>query len=45
MRRLISQDEAYGRSSDPEELRNIMASGGGVVQQAPQRPGGGAGPR
>jgi len=28
-RRLISQEEAFGRSSDPEELKNILASGGG----------------
>jgi len=27
-RRLISQEEAFGRSSDPEELKNILASGG-----------------
>ena len=26
-RRLISQDEAFGRSSDPDELKNILASG------------------
>ena len=25
--RLITQDEAFGRSSDPEELKNIMATG------------------
>src|SRR3954469_7530719 len=29
-RRLITQEEAFGRSSDPEELKNILASGGGV---------------
>src|SRR5436190_14801538 len=28
-RRLISQEEAFGRSSDPEELKNILASGAG----------------
>jgi twitching motility protein PilT len=28
-RRLISQEEAFGRSSDPEELKNILSSGGG----------------
>jgi len=28
MRRVISQDEAFGRSSDPEELKNILASSG-----------------
>ena len=27
VKRLITQDEAYGRSSDPEELRNILSSG------------------
>jgi len=27
-RRLITQEEAFGRSSDPEELKNILASGG-----------------
>jgi twitching motility protein PilT len=27
VKRLVTQDEAYGRSSDPEELRNILASG------------------
>ncbi len=27
IKRLITQDEAFGRSSDPEELRNILASG------------------
>ena len=27
VKRLITQDEGYGRSSDPEELRNILASG------------------
>ena len=26
-RRIITQDEAFGRTSDPEELRNILASG------------------
>ncbi len=30
-KRLITQDEAYGRSSDPEELRNILASGAGAA--------------
>ncbi len=29
-KRLITQDEAFGRSSDPEELRNILASGAGA---------------
>src|SRR5450432_940240 len=27
VKRLITQDEAFGRSSDPEELRNILAGG------------------
>jgi twitching motility protein PilT len=30
VKRLITQDEAFGRSSDPEELRNILASGAGA---------------
>jgi twitching motility protein PilT len=29
-KRLITSDEAFGRSSDPEELKNIMASGAGA---------------
>ncbi len=29
-RRLITQEEAFGRSSDPEELKNILASGAGA---------------
>jgi twitching motility protein PilT len=29
-RRIISIDEAFARSSDPDELKNIMASGGGI---------------
>jgi twitching motility protein PilT len=37
-RRLISQDEAFGRSSDPEELRNILANGGGTPGQRPAGP-------
>lgn len=27
-KRMISQDEAFGRSSDPDELRNMIAGGG-----------------
>ena len=27
VKRAITQDEAYGRSSDPEELRTILSSG------------------
>jgi twitching motility protein PilT len=38
-RRLISQEEAFGRSSDPDELRNILASGGGTPGQRPAGPG------
>ena len=34
-RKLISLDEALGRSSDVDELRNMMASGGGGPQQQP----------
>jgi twitching motility protein PilT len=37
-RRLISQEEAFGRSSDPEELRNILSGSAPGMQ----RPGGGA---
>jgi twitching motility protein PilT len=39
MRRLITQEEAMGRSSDPEELRNILASGSGQAPAPQQRPG------
>jgi twitching motility protein PilT len=43
MRRLITQEEAFGRSSDADELKNILASGtgGGVIagQQRPPGPG------
>src|SRR5690349_14355328 len=42
LRRLISQEEAFGRSSDPEELKNILASGGGAAMANAQRPAGGA---
>jgi twitching motility protein PilT len=38
-RRLITQEEAFGRSSDPDELRNILASGGGTPGQRPAGPG------
>ncbi len=37
LKRLITMDEALGRSSDPEELRNVLAGGG-------QRALGGGGP-
>ncbi|PTL78552.1 type IV pilus twitching motility protein PilT [Vitiosangium sp. GDMCC 1.1324] len=43
LRRIISQEEAFGRSSDPDELRNILASGGGpggVPGARPAGPGG-----
>src|SRR5262245_28392499 len=37
-RRMISLDEAMGRSSDPDELKNMMASGGGgPAPGAPRR--------
>jgi twitching motility protein PilT len=41
-RRLITQDEAFGRSSDAEELRNMLAGGvpGAQQQQRPAGPGG-----
>src|SRR4051794_24001306 len=43
-KKLITQDEAFGRSSDPEELKNILASGGGAAAlQGNQRPGGAGG--
>jgi twitching motility protein PilT len=38
-KRLITIEEAMGRSSDPDELKNILASGGGM------RPPAAAGPR
>jgi twitching motility protein PilT len=42
-RRLISQDEGFGRSSDPEELRNILSTGQAGAGMLPgQRPAGGA---
>ena len=44
-RKLISMDEAFNRTSDPEELKNVIASGGGgqqlpghQVQGGPPRP-------
>ena len=40
LKRLITQDEAFGRSSDPEELKNIIASGGvGLAGQQRAAPG------
>jgi twitching motility protein PilT len=41
-RRLITQDEAFGRSSDPDELRNIL-SGSTAAGMPGQRPAGPAG--
>ncbi len=38
-RRIISADEAFGRSSDPDELKNIMASGGGGTMPGHQATG------
>ncbi|MBS2029366.1 MAG: PilT/PilU family type 4a pilus ATPase [Deltaproteobacteria bacterium] len=37
-KRMITQDEAFGRSSDPEELRNMIANGGSMARpvQTPQ---------
>ncbi|WP_242342603.1 type IV pilus twitching motility protein PilT [Anaeromyxobacter terrae] len=35
-RRLITLEEAMGRSSDPEELKNLLASGAGLRPPAPQ---------
>jgi twitching motility protein PilT len=40
MRRLITQDEAFGRSSDADELRNLLASGGATPGQRPAGPPG-----
>ena len=46
-RKVISMEEAFGRTSDPDELKNIIASGGGAVLPGHQaqtsgspRPGG-----
>jgi twitching motility protein PilT len=39
MRRLITQDEAFGRSSDADELRNLLASGGTPGQRPAGPPG------
>jgi twitching motility protein PilT len=30
-RKIISMEEAFGRTSDADELKNIIASGGGTV--------------
>jgi twitching motility protein PilT len=42
-RKLISMDEAFGRSSDPDELKNIIASGGGAALPGHQAQGAMAG--
>jgi twitching motility protein PilT len=34
-RRLISQEEAFGRTSDPEELKNMLAGGGATLPGRP----------
>ena len=39
MRRVITQDEAFGRSSDADELRNLLASGGTPGQRPAGPPG------
>jgi twitching motility protein PilT len=40
-KRMITQEDAFGRSSDPEELRNMIANGGSgarpIQTQAPSR--------
>ncbi|MEW5742219.1 MAG: type IV pilus twitching motility protein PilT [Myxococcota bacterium] len=38
-RKLISMDEAFGRTSDPDELKNIIASGGGAALPGHQAQG------
>ncbi len=37
-KRLITLEEAMGRSSDPEELKNILASGGGMSRPGATMP-------
>jgi twitching motility protein PilT len=37
-RRLISNDDAMGRSSDPDELRQIMGQGGATAAGGARRP-------
>ncbi len=39
-RREITLEGALGRSSDPDELRNIIAQGGGITTQGARRPAG-----
>ena len=38
-RRLITVDEALGRSSDPDELRNMLASGAATPRPVPAATG------
>jgi twitching motility protein PilT len=45
MRRLITQDEAFSRSPDPEDLKNQLASGAGPVMAGQRAAGGSAGAR
>src|SRR5262245_47131067 len=44
-KRLISQEEAFGRTSDPEELKNILASGAGAGNLPGRPTAGQGGPR
>ena len=44
-RRLITQEDAFNRSSDAEELRNMLSSGAGTSLPGQTRPAGGAGSR
>jgi twitching motility protein PilT len=39
-RRLITMEDALGRSSDPEELRNLMGRGSPAAQQGARRAAG-----
>jgi twitching motility protein PilT len=40
MRRVITQDEAFGRSSDADELRNLLSGSSGAPGQRPAGPPG-----
>jgi twitching motility protein PilT len=42
-RKLITAEDAYARSSDPDELRNILSTGGGANLPGHQMPPGGGG--
>jgi len=44
-RRLITQEEAFARCSDPDELKNILASGSGTGLPNQPRPAGATGGR